>query len=118
VGLNGRGFAVAKRVVTLLISDLSGYEIANGKGETIGLSYREANYSIDLTEKEAKGFDKAIAVYLEHAAKVGGGPKKSATVKKGHKATDVRAWARGQGLEISDRGRVPREILEKYRSAN
>jgi len=39
-------------------------------------------------------------------------------VKAELKATDVRAWAKSQGLEVSDRGRVPREIVEKFRAAN
>jgi hypothetical protein len=52
-------FVMAQRVITQLVSDLSGGEIADGRGETIELSYRGANYSIDLTDKEAAGFDKA-----------------------------------------------------------
>lgn len=58
---------MAQRVITQLISDLSGEDIADGKGETIEFSYRGSSYSIDLTDKEAAGFDKAIAMYLEHA---------------------------------------------------
>jgi hypothetical protein len=30
---------------------------------------------------------------------------------------DVRQWARTQGLDISDRGRIPRELVLRYRSA-
>ncbi len=30
---------------------------------------------------------------------------------------DVRRWARSQGIEISDRGRIPHELLVRYRSA-
>jgi hypothetical protein len=30
----------------------------------------------------------------------------------------VRAWAREQGLEVSDRGRLPARVLEAYRAAH
>jgi len=30
----------------------------------------------------------------------------------------VRAWARAQGLKVSDRGRIPAEVLGKYESAH
>ena len=53
---------MAQRVITQLVSDLSGDEIVDGKGETIEFSYRGASYTIDLTEKEAAAFDKAVAV--------------------------------------------------------
>ena len=30
----------------------------------------------------------------------------------------VRAWAEGQGLEVSQRGRVPAELITKFQEAN
>jgi len=62
---------MATRTQVILISDLSGDEMQDG-GESINFSYRGVDYSIDLTDKEAKGFDKAIAMYLEHAQRKGG----------------------------------------------
>jgi Lsr2 len=63
---------MARSVITQLVSGLSGDEIAAGAGEAIEFSYRGASYSIDLTDKEAAGFDKAIALSLKHATKTGG----------------------------------------------
>jgi hypothetical protein len=63
---------VAQRTHVVLISDLSGNEIKNG-GESISFSYRGADYTIDLSAKEAEAFDKAIAVYIEHGQKQRGG---------------------------------------------
>jgi hypothetical protein len=105
---------MAQRVITQLVSDLSGDEIAAGKGESIEFSYRGASYSIDLTDKEAAGFDKAIALYLEHATKTGG-RRRSAGSKGDYSAKDVRVWAKGQGIDVPERGRIPGEILEQYK---
>ena len=70
---------MAQRVRTILISDLSGDEVEAGD-ESISFSYRGVDYTIDLTAKEAKGFDKAIAMYVEHARK--GGRSRSARSRR------------------------------------
>jgi hypothetical protein len=109
---------MAQRVITQLVSDLSGDEIADGKGESIEFSYRGASYSIDLTDKEAAGFDKAVALYLEHATKTGGRRRStSAGSKSDYSAKDVRVWAKAQGIVVPERGRIPGEILEQYKSS-
>jgi hypothetical protein len=109
---------MAQRVITQLVSDLSGDEIADGQGESIEFSYRGASYSIDLTDKEAAGLDKAIALYLEHATKIGGRRKSAgAGSKSDHNAKDVRVWAKAQGIDVPERGRIPGDILEQYKRA-
>lgn len=108
---------MAQRVITQLISDISGEEIAEGKGETIEFSYRGTSYKIDLTDKEAADFDKSIAKYLEQAAKIGGRRKASAGSPSGYSAKEVRAWAKAQGLDVPERGRIPGDIVEKYKAA-
>ena len=51
---------MASRTQVILISDLSGEEVGAG-GETVNFSYRDVGYSIDLSAKEARAFDKAQA---------------------------------------------------------
>ncbi|MCR1785881.1 Lsr2 family protein [Nocardioides carbamazepini] len=106
---------MAQRVVTQLISDLSGEEIKTGKGESIEFAYRGIAYRIDLTNKEAAGFDKAIATYLQQATKTSGRRKvTSASSKNGYVAKDVRAWAVAHGIDVPGRGRIPAGVLEAY----
>jgi len=31
--------------------------------------------------------------------------------------TDVREWARAQGIEVKDRGRVPADLVAKFKAA-
>ena len=109
---------MAQRVITQLISDLSGDEIAEGEGETVEFSYRGTSYKIDLTDKEAAAFDKAIATYVDNATKLGGRRKSSPAGSSGYNAKDVRAWAKSQGIDVPERGRIPGDVLEKYRAAN
>jgi hypothetical protein len=110
---------MAQRVITQLVSDLSGDEIADGTGATIEFSYRGASYSIDLTDKEAAGFDKAIGTYLEHATKTGGRRKSaSAGSKSDYSAKEVRIWAKAQGIDVPERGRIPGDIVQRYKAAS
>lgn len=34
------------------------------------------------------------------------------------KASDVRAWAKAEGLDVPDRGKLPDEVVEQYKSAS
>lgn len=109
---------MAQRVVTQLISDLTGDDIAEGKGQTIEFAYRGASYSIDLTDKEAAGFDKSIAMYVDHATKLGGRKRPTATSSRGYSPKEVRGWAKDQGIEVPERGRIPADVLKQYQQAS
>ncbi len=117
---------MAQRVQTVLISDLSGDEVEDGL-ESVSFAYQGVDYVIDLTAKEAAGFDRAIAMYVEHARKAprrsaggtGTGPAGSARTAgsgAGHAARlgAVKAWATEQGLDYPQRGRLPKSLLDAY----
>lgn len=109
---------MAKKVQTILVSDLSGAEVTDS-GETIQFGYRGVDYSIDLTDREAQGFDKAIAKYVENATKVSG--RRSArkpTLSSKADPQSIREWARANGHEVSDRGRVPQKVQGAYTAAH
>jgi hypothetical protein len=116
---------MAQRVRTILISDLSGDEVESG-GESIPFSYRGVDYTIDLTAKEAKGFDKAIAMYIEHASK---SASKSARARPGRPSSrsgthhaerigNMKKWAADQGIDYPKRGRLPKSLIEAYDAAH
>jgi hypothetical protein len=101
-----------------LISDLSGDVIEDGKGETIQFAYRGTSYSIDLTDKEAASFDKAMATYIENATKQGGRRRTTAAARRGYQPKEVRAWAKSQGIDVPERGRIPASVVEQYLSSH
>jgi len=110
---------VAQKVQTVLISDLTGDEIKNG-GESIDFAYKGVSYSIDLTDKEAAGFDKAIGMYLEHAQRTGGRVSRSrgsSSLTRSYDPKAVKAWAAANNIDVPARGRIPGAILEQYRAA-
>jgi hypothetical protein len=111
---------MAQKTQIVLISDLSGKELPDGRGETIEFSYRGVDYQIDLSDKEAAGFDKSVAIYLAHATKVGGrGGRRRASRGAPVKAdreqlAAMRRWAQDNGYQVSGRGRVSNEIQQAY----
>jgi hypothetical protein len=116
---------MAQRTQLVLISDLTGDEIRPGNGQSIEFAYRGVEYRIDLTDKEAAGFDRAIAMYLEHATRVGGrraGRRASggagATKTDREQLDAMRRWARDNGYKVSGRGRVSREVQDAFHAAH
>jgi hypothetical protein len=112
---------MAQRVRTILISDLSGDEVEAG-GESVAFSYQGVDYTIDLTAKEAAGFDKAIAMYVEHATKAGrarsGRPSPASTQHHAERIGNMKRWAAEQGIDYPKRGRLPKSLVEAYDAAH
>lgn len=120
---------MAQRVQTVLISDLSGDEVEAGL-TSVSFGYRGADYVIDLTAKEAAGFDKAIAMYVEHARKVTGGTRgassggsagsSASSTSRSHaeRIGNVKRWAADQSLDYPKRGRLPKSLLDAYDAAH
>lgn len=108
---------MAQKIQTLLIDDLDGSAAEN----TVRFGLDGAEYEIDLNAGHAKELRDALARYVDAARRVGGSTRKSARVSRGSArgldTTEVREWARAQGIEVKDRGRVPADLVVKFRAA-
>jgi hypothetical protein len=111
---------MAQKVQTLLIDDLDGGE-AEG---TVRFGLDGAEYEIDLSAKHADALRKALAPYLGAARRSSGSaarrPGRTARRPAGAGGTDptaVREWAKSQGIDVKDRGRVPAELVVKFKAA-
>jgi Lsr2 len=106
---------VAQRTQILYVDDIDGSE-AEG---TVRFGLDGVDYEIDLNKKHADQFAKALGPYLGAARKVSLSRR---TVRGSrparHNQSDVRAWARAQGLKVSDRGRIPADVLATYEAAH
>lgn len=107
---------MARRVVTTTeyTDDIDGGPAAG----TVHFSFDGTNYEIDLSKSNQKAFEKAISVYVGHARKVRGTRKSTASRGAKHDLSAVREWARTNGYEVSERGRVAASVLEAYESAH
>ena len=110
---------MAQKIQTLFIDDLDGSD-AEG---TVRFGLDGSEYEIDLNAKHAQQLRDALARYVGAARRVGGGARRSAarggrrTSASGLNTSEVREWARAQGIEVKDRGRVPAEVVVKFKAA-
>ena len=105
---------MASRTFVELTDDVDGKPAAETL--TFGLDGRE--YEIDLSEKNAKAIRKAFEPWAASARRVGGRRSRTTTrVETGVDTAAVRAWASSNGIAISARGRLPKDVVEQYRAA-
>jgi len=108
---------MAQRIQTLLIDDLDGGEAAG----TVRFGLDGAEYEIDLSAAHNDDLRKALQQYLTHARRTGGTARGSARAGRANSTIDtaaVREWAKGQGIEVKDRGRMPAELVVKFKAAS
>jgi hypothetical protein len=109
---------VAQKIQTLFIDDLDGSQ-AEG---TVRFGLDGTEYEIDLNAEHARALRDALARYVRAARRAGGGTRRPA--RGGRRApagrpdsTEVREWAKAQGIEVKDRGRVPAEVVARFKAA-
>ncbi|MDQ1288794.1 MAG: hypothetical protein QG622_2360 [Actinomycetota bacterium] len=112
---------MAQKVQVILVDDVDGGEA----DETVSFALDGVSYEIDVSSANAEAIREALATWVEHARRVGG--RSSARGRSGAKSrpasertdlSDVRAWARENGFQVSDRGRVSSEVRAAYEAAH
>lgn len=112
---------MAQKVLVSLVDDLDGSEA----DETVEFGLDGISYQIDLSAANAGELRDALAQYVEHARRSGGrkrsagrpGVTRPAAVDREQNQA-IRAWARKNGYAVSDRGRIPTEVVEAYHKQN
>jgi Lsr2 len=109
---------MAQKVQTLFIDDLDGSE-ADG---TVRFGLDGTDYDIDLNTKHAQELRDALARYLSVSRRVGSAARRPthsgrSAPANGLNTTEVREWAKTQGIDVKDRGRVPAELVVKFKAA-
>lgn len=109
---------MAQKIQTLFIDDIDG-GAADG---TVRFSLDGNEYEIDLNAAHTGELRTALRTYIEHGRKIGGSARRAAGGRGGRRASGVdtvavRTWARENGYDIKDRGRVPADLVAKYEEA-
>src|SRR5215831_6859777 len=104
------GVHVAQKITTLFIDDIDGGE-AEG---TVRFALDGTEYEIDLNAAHTEELRSALGKYVDHARKVSGSARRTlrGSGRGGRggdpllNTTEIRSWARENGHDIKDRGRV------------
>ena len=115
---------MAQKVTVTLVDDLDG----GTAEETVEFGIDGVTYEIDLSNDNAAKLRDALAGYVAHARRAGGRRRPSAAAPKrsggGRASVDreqnaaMREWARKNGYKVSDRGRIPAEVVDAYHKAH
>jgi hypothetical protein len=107
---------MAKTVVVSVTDDIDGSEGA----ETVRFSFAGQSYEIDLGSKNRGKFKKNLQPFIDSGRRVGRqGPVRTTRGRTSRKdSSAIRAWATAQGLAVSERGRIPAEVVAKYEAAH
>ena len=110
------------RTVTL-VDDLDG--TSDGTVQTYKFSWNGKHREIDLSAANFNKYDDLFGALVgasRTSTKSGNG---SSLASAGRRPTvdreqnqAIRDWARKRGMQVSDRGRIPAEVLEAYRHVN
>ena len=105
---------MARKTVVTLEDDLDG----GPADETVRFGIDGSEYEIDLSDKNAGRFRKRLQPFVEHARKAGGERRRPArTAASRQRSRDIRTWAKEQGMELSERGRIPANVVDQYEAA-
>ncbi len=118
---------MARKVQVILSDDLDDSIPAD---ETVTFALDGTTYEIDLSEKNATEMRDVFGKYVSAARKVSGrstgrasGAGRSRATGGGgrmdrEQAGAIREWARKNGHEVSDRGRIPASVVEAFEAAH
>jgi nucleoid-associated protein Lsr2 len=110
-----REAGLAQKITVALEDDLDG----GPADETVRFGLGGTGYEIDLSKKNATAFRAQLAPFIAHARRVGRGPRRrpGRTISSRERSSDIRAWAKDQGITVSERGRIPASVAERYDAA-
>lgn len=109
---------MAQKIQVLLVDDLDGGE-AEG---TVRFGLDGVDYEIDLSAEHAEALRRALAPFIDAARRGPGAGRQQGrggqrAGASGLDTTEVREWARAQGIEVKDRGRIPAEVVARFKAA-
>ncbi|WP_030372871.1 histone-like nucleoid-structuring protein Lsr2 [Streptomyces rimosus] len=112
---------MAQKVITTYVDDLTGEESAEISTHSILID--GAGVEIDLTDENYEKLLSILNPYLhaDGARRIRGAGKPKGKAKTAASGKDesaaIRAWAKDNGFEVNDRGRVPAAVREAYEKA-
>lgn len=107
---------MAKKTTVTLVDDLDGSQAE----EQVTFAVDGRSYEIDLSKANSTRLRDALAPFISAARRAGGRRGSASATVPARPSTDreqnqaIREWAVQQGMKISERGRIPSNVLEAY----
>lgn len=117
---------MAQKVLVQLIDDLDG--TSSEDISTVQFSLDGVTYEIDLNEANGARLRNGLADFVANARRTGGRAKRGGGATIGGKPAGegrskeqtraIRDWAKSNGHDLADRGRIPASVVEAFESAH
>ncbi|SEJ39119.1 histone-like nucleoid-structuring protein Lsr2 [Demequina mangrovi] len=106
---------MAQKVQVVLVDDIDG----SAASETVSFSLDGVSYEVDLNKENADKLRSDLAPWVSAgrrtvARKASSRAKRAAS---GPDAAAIRAWAKDNGVDVPERGRIPAKVREAYDAA-
>ncbi|PZR51602.1 Lsr2 family protein [Xylanimonas oleitrophica] len=111
---------MVQKTQVVLFDDIDGSEA----DETVSFALDGVSYEIDLTSAHAAELRDALATWVGHARKTTGraGSAQRGTSRRGGadraQLGKIREWAKENGYQVSDRGRISAEVMNAFEAAH
>ena len=107
--------AVATRLVNVcdLKDGVEGEDVT-----TVSFGLERDDYEIELCAKHAAQLRERIGPFVDHARRVSARRTAKRPASARRQSAEVRRWARDNGHPVSERGRIPGDVLAKYDAAH
>ena len=112
---------MATETITRLVDDMDGSKAER----TVAFTWDGQDYAIDLSKKNIAALEKALRPYVTAARKLpsrpargrGRGTQPGGSGGRTSGVRAVREWARANGYEVSDRGRIGADVMAAYQAS-
>lgn len=112
---------MAQKTIIQLIDDLDGS--SSDSIETVQFGLDGVTYEIDLNDDHAGQLRDCLAAFISSARRTGGRVKRGTATAVPHvngtgrsreQTQAIREWARKNGYEVAERGRIPATVVEAF----
>lgn len=110
---------MGKKLIELVVDDLTGDEIPeDAVAHTVTIEVDGKRRTLDLSDESKAVFDAEVGPWMQRGTRAPGERKQRPASRKNSPEflAGVREWAREQGHSVSDRGRVPHDVMDAYRA--
>lgn len=119
---------MAQKTVVTMVDDLTGEEAEHLN--LVEFALDGVTYELDLSDDNAAKLRDALAPYTGAARRTGGRRRTGRRARRGAKSSSgttgynretlksIREWAKQSGHNVSDRGRLPAEVVQAWETAH
>lgn len=101
---------MAQRTVITLEDDIDG----GPADETVTFGLDGSTYEIDLTSANADKLRGVLYDYTAKARRLGKATGKAGKRSSGVNNAEIRDWARSNGIDVPERGRLPKSVIDQF----